>query len=487
VLADRYEARNPQRFIHATVAKHTNKQQHNYMSIIRPRFNDFYNIPLTQEEVDFAIPFLDEDIPLYLDPFLLWKSPSMQDNSLHLSITNSFNYLGFLAKKGNEKEAIEILIRASECNEVGFGNSKTKVGKRIGNNLAKSVTDLFSSIPQISKSGFIHFEEIQLLVDNFSKDRVSDIACNFIQSFLVDYTIEQCEKYNIPIEKTVLENLYDQKSFKFTTEETFLPINPLTKTPILLVPKRWLRFIPWINVDDYFKSFYLKNIQDKGEAFPNRIKLLSFNRANYDLIKTYTEIKEMQFENCKNDPLFNQIPVISAKRKISTISRLPTGKTDNADLKYEDNTCQLMASLVYPHLDFAKEQSRTESGMQIRDLIFYNNRSTDFLQEIYDTYNCKQIVMELKNVKEVKQEHILQLNRYLKDQFGSFGIIVTRKPPPKKVIRNIIDLWSAQRKCILVLDDTDLKMMTQVFESKQRYPIEVIKKKYIEFTRACPS
>ena len=39
------------------------------MAIIRPRLIDFYNIPITQEEVDFAIPFLDEDIPLYLDPF----------------------------------------------------------------------------------------------------------------------------------------------------------------------------------------------------------------------------------------------------------------------------------------------------------------------------------------------------------------------------------------------------------------------------------
>ena len=28
------------------------------MSIIRPRLNDFYNIPITQEEVDFAIPFI---------------------------------------------------------------------------------------------------------------------------------------------------------------------------------------------------------------------------------------------------------------------------------------------------------------------------------------------------------------------------------------------------------------------------------------------
>ena len=85
----------------------------NNMTIIRPRLNDFYNLPFTQDDVDFAIPFLDEDIPLYLDPFLLWKSPSQQDNSLHTSIVNSFNHLGYLANRGEEKQAIEILIKAS--------------------------------------------------------------------------------------------------------------------------------------------------------------------------------------------------------------------------------------------------------------------------------------------------------------------------------------------------------------------------------------
>lgn len=457
------------------------------MSIIRPRLNDFHNIPITQEEVDFAISFIDEDIPLYVDPFLLWKSPSMQDNSLHLSITNSFNQLGWLIANGKEKEALEIIIRASECDEVGLGNSKTKVGKRIGKKLATKILNQFTSIPQIQKNGFVHFEEIQLLVDNFSKDRVSDIACNFVQSFLVDYTIEQSEKYGIPIEKVKLTNLYNSKTNTFGEEETHLPVNPNTKLPIIFTPKRWLKHIPWINTDDYFNSYYIKNIHKKGDEFPDKIKLLNFNRQNYDMVKAYTAIKEKQIEHCKNDPLFNQIPVTSAKRKITTITKLPTGKTDNADRKFEDNTCQLLASLLYPHLDFADEQSRTDSGVLIRDLIFYNNTSTDFLKEIYDDYNSKQIVFELKNVKEVSREHVFQLNRYLNNQFGNFGIIVTRNPVPKKVFKNTIDLWSGQRRCILILDDTDLKLMTQVFISKQRDPIEVIKKKYIAFTRACPS
>ena len=453
-------------------------------SIIRPRLNDFHNIPFTQEEVDFAIPFLDEDIPLYLDPFLLWKSPSQQDNALHTLITNSFNYLGSLANKGNEKEAINILINSSECDEVGLGNSKTKEGKRIGEKLAFSMLNTFKVIPQISKSGFTHFEEVQLLVDNISKDRISDIACNFIFSFLIDYTIEQSEKYKIPIEKVTLERVYNSKKYKFEEESTYLPINPNTKQPIVFIPKRWLRFIPWINPDDYFRNYYLTDI-DKTEI--NRIKLLDFNRQNYDLVRTYTEIKEKQFDNCKNDPLFTQIPVTSAKRKLSTIVKLPTGKTDNADIKYEDNVCQLMASLLYPHLDFAQEQSRTDSNVLIRDLIFYNNRSFDFLKDIYDDYSSKQIVFELKNVQEVTRDHIFQLNRYLNDQLGKFGVIITRNTPKRNIFQNTIDLWAGQRRCILILDDNDLKAMVQVFESKQRYPIEYLKKKYVEFTRACPS
>ncbi|MDH4028382.1 MAG: hypothetical protein OEU95_06095, partial [Nitrospirota bacterium] len=80
--------------------------------IIRPRLNDFHDLPFTQDEIDFAIPFIDEDIPLYLDPFLLWKSPSQQDNALHASIINSFNFLGSLFLK-DDKSAVQILKEIS--------------------------------------------------------------------------------------------------------------------------------------------------------------------------------------------------------------------------------------------------------------------------------------------------------------------------------------------------------------------------------------
>lgn len=453
--------------------------------IVRPRLNDFHDLPFRQEEVDFAIPFLDEDIPLYLDPFLLWKSPSQQDQALHTEIINSFNYLGKLFLE-DEDSAIQILKEISECNEVGLGNSKTKHGKKIGDRMAKEILSTFKDIPQIQKQGFSHFEELQLLIENFSKDRVSDISCNFIKSFLIDYTIQQCEKYSIPTE-TVEIQYFDTKKLKLMIEEVDLPINPNTKEPILLTPKRWLRFVPWINFEDYFEDYISTSKKLLADKKIPRPQILEYNRKNYDQVQTYIKRKQLEQKDCKNDPLFTQIPILSSKRKLSTIIKLPTGKTNNADQEYEKNLCPLLASMLFPDLDFAQPQSRTIEGVLIRDLIFYNNTSHKLLNEVYTTYNSKQIVFELKNVKEITTTHINQLNRYLNNQFGSFGIIFTRNKPPKNVYKNTVDLWAGQRKCILILDDEDLKLMCQVYENKQRKPIDVINKKFAEFERSCPS
>ena len=352
--------------------------------------------------------------------------------------------------------------------------------------MAKMILSTFKNIPQIQKQGFTHFEELQLLIENFSRDRVSDISCNFIKSFLVDYTIQQCEKYNIPTELIEIQ-YFDCKKLEIVNEKTNLPQNPNTKEPILLVPKRWLRFMPWINFEDYFQEYVSTSSKLlEGKTIP-RVQILEYNRKNYDQVQAYVKRKQLEQKDCKSDPLFTQMPVVSSKRKLNTIIKLPTGKTNNADQEYEKNLCPLLSSMLFPELDFAQPQSRTVEGVLIRDLIFYNNTSHKLLKEIYESYKSKQIVFELKNTKEVSTAHINQLNRYLNTEFGDFGIIFTRNKPPKNVFKNTIDLWAGQKKCILILDDEDLKLMCQVYENKQRKPIDVINKKYVEFIRSCPS
>lgn len=458
------------------------------MAFIRPRLTDYYGVSTAQSELDFAIPFFEEDIPLYVDPFLLWKSPSQQDNALHTALVNSFNRQNWLIQKRKEDEAIRNLTLASECDEVGLGVSANCKGKRIGEGTARSILDLFKKIPEYGQFGFTHFEEIQLYVEGISRDRISDFCCNFLKSFLVDFTIEQCTKVGIPLHRVTLPSLYEYKEHKFITEVSVdLPVNPSTGAPIIVVPKRWLRHVPWINFDDYFVTACPKDDFVNSEGSYDRVHVLSFNRANYGMVDGYVKAKERTAADCQNDPIFKQIPVISARRKLAQIRKLPTGIGDSSDKKYEDAASQLMASLMYPHLDFAATQSRSESGSTIRDLVFYNNRSVDFLQEILEDYKSRQLVMELKNVKSIQRDHIYQLNWYLTNELGSFGVLLTRNPLPKAMFKNTIDLWSGQGRCIISLSDNDLELMVEVFDSKQRMPIEVMKMKYIEFRRACPS
>lgn len=456
------------------------------MALIRPRLTDHFGILLSQAELDFAIPFLDEDIPLYLDPFMLWRSPSQQDQSLHTGLLNAFNHLGKQVLAGADAEAIRTLILASECDEVGLGSSASRKGKRIGEGKAREVISLFKRIPQYAQAGFRHFEEIQLFVDGISKDRIRDISCSFLKSFLIDFTQQQCLKHGMPMERRTVQ-VYDYRKNAFVAQEGVeLPINPVDGSGLILVPKRWLRFTPLLNYDDYFERHCPQDEISHAPETLTRVEVLDYNRENYGVIDAYVVAKERTFEDCRTDPLFSQIPVTSAKRKLALIRGLPTGKQDGSDKKYEDALGQLLPSVFYPKLDFAREQARTESGVSIRDLIFYNTAATPFLTDMFDSYGSRQITMELKNVAEVQPQHIDQLNRYLADELGRFGLLVTRHPLKKAEFKRTIDLWSGQRKVIVTLTDDDLSQIVELFESHQRDPLDVIVKKYAEFRSACP-
>ena len=56
-----------------------------------PRLTDVFGLGFTQEDVDFAIPKLDEDIPLYIDPFLLWNSEKPEYVEQHKQLVGFFD------------------------------------------------------------------------------------------------------------------------------------------------------------------------------------------------------------------------------------------------------------------------------------------------------------------------------------------------------------------------------------------------------------
>ena len=95
--------------------------------------------------------------------------------------------------------------------------------------------------------------------------------------------------------------------------------------------------------------------------------------------------------------------------------------------------------------------------------------------------------MELKNVHQLSPEHVNQISRYLAHDFGQWGVLVTRTAAPRAVVRNIIDLWSAQRKTIVVLTDQDLEQIAELYDSKARSPLDVLLAAHARHVRLRPS
>ncbi len=100
-----------------------------------------FNLTFTQSEVDFVIPRLDQDLPLCIDPFLLYKSRDETLHRLHGQLLTLFNNSVVLFREGKRKEMNEI-IDFPEVNEIGFGYSEDSVkGSGLGSYLNKLLAD----------------------------------------------------------------------------------------------------------------------------------------------------------------------------------------------------------------------------------------------------------------------------------------------------------------------------------------------------------
>jgi len=81
----------------------------------------------------------------------------------------AFNRIGWLSKKGSHDKAQHLVVRLSECDEIGFGSSSTRQGRRVSATIADTTIELFHKIPRYAQNGFEHFEEIQFFIDGIPK------------------------------------------------------------------------------------------------------------------------------------------------------------------------------------------------------------------------------------------------------------------------------------------------------------------------------
>jgi hypothetical protein len=462
-----------------------------------------FRLSFTQAEVDFVIPRLDQDLPLCIDPFLLYKSRDDTLRRLHEQLLMLFSNSITLFREGKRKEMDE-LIDFPEVNEIGFGYCEDGVrGSGLGNYLNKLLADTLAASEALQARGLRHIEELQLVSIGVAADRVSDIAANVLKLFLIEYTQRQASLWNIPLETAVPVNHYfDFDDYRWSDGYFDLPRNPATGLPILLVPRRMVRLLPWINLEDYATTDYrlfLRSTAKRGWSkfpgtggvaypFPDKTEIAHTTRANLKLLDGYITRKEK--EAAKALPVYVDredlgLPIRPmAEEFIKRLADLPTGVAQAKD--YQRTLYEIINYLFEPELTDGEMEVKTVEGTERRDIIYTNESDASFWQYVRLNYGSPLVMFEAKNAQELEIEHINQTASYLGVRLGMLGFIVTRRPPEDNIIRKIYTIYndtpSTPRKIILVLSDDDLAVMLRNKDAGQSpTPTQYIQRKYREF------
>jgi len=466
-----------------------------------------FNLNFTQSEVDFVIPRLDEDLPLCIDPFLLYKSRDEKLRKLHCQLLSVFNTGFALFGEGKHKE-LSKLIDFPEVNEIGFGYSEGAIrGTGLGEHLNKLLADTLAASEPLQARGLRHIEELQLVSIGVAADRVSDIAANAFKLFLIGYTQKQAELWNIPVVSSVpISHFFDYGDFCWRDDYFDLPISPVTRLPILLVPRRIVRLLPWINLEDYVASDYrlfLRSSTGRGwsrftgmgrQKFqaPTKNEIIQVTRANLKLLDGYVTRKEKEAGQAlpiyveKEDLGLPTRPL--AEEFTGKLAAMPTGISSASD--YQRLVYEIVNYLFEPELTDGEMEVETVQGTERRDIIYTNESDTSFWEYVRLNYGSPFVMFEVKNVQQLEIEHINQTAGYLGARLGMFGCIVTRNKPRDNIMLKTYTIYndtpSMPRKVILILSEDDIIAMLRNKDSGQKpAPTQYVQRRYREFRTRC--
>jgi len=186
-------------------------------------FSDFFEV--SSEAIEkygaFNISLLS-DLPLFIDPFLLFNSKKAEYRRLHDEI---IKYLRFLKDKAASRQLDPALIHAwyrfpeIKQNWLGFsfsGNRGSGLGLKFAHALYSNLGILFEDFgyEQITRGS--HLEKLCLIASGVGKDNISDFTMNLTHGYLLDYTQQFAQKY---LEKKFLKRIaVDKVAFNYQTE-----------------------------------------------------------------------------------------------------------------------------------------------------------------------------------------------------------------------------------------------------------------------------
>lgn len=212
------------------------------------------------------------DLPLFVDPFLLFASKKKQYRDLHDRI---IEYLIFLRDKARQEHLHAALLdswyRFPEVkqNWLGFtlrGNRGSGLGRDFATALHENLHRLFPDFGQERVTSGSHLEKLCLIKDGVGRDNISAFTTNLIKQFLCEYTHDFARKYLSTSQRRLIA--VPKVAFNYDTEtwqSVRYELPWINGDYVLLTPRDILtKDDTWIN-----KSDLLNNFEDIPTAIPD--------------------------------------------------------------------------------------------------------------------------------------------------------------------------------------------------------------------------
>lgn len=224
-------------------------------------FSDYFGVrpELIEEYGAFDVSLIN-DLPLFVDPFLLFNSENATYKALHSQIIRYMQFLKDVSLSGEiRRPLMKEWFTFPEVKQNWFGLSQVgNEGRGLGLDFAKALrrnlSNVFRDFGEETVTRSSHLEKLCLIRDGVGRDNISDFTTNLIKKFLAEYTQEFATRYldESQRKKVTLRKVefnYDTRSWVSATFE-----------------------LPYIHGD--FVLLTPKDILTKDEAWINRPELL---------------------------------------------------------------------------------------------------------------------------------------------------------------------------------------------------------------------
>lgn len=165
-------------------------------------FSDYFSLsPDVMEEYGAFDVSLINDLPLFVDPFLLFNSENKTYQQLHKEIIDYMRFLKEISLAGEIPDPLlQELFTFPEVKQNWFGLSREgNKGRGLGMDFARALNRNLNSVfrdfgeEEVTRSS--HLEKLCLIKSGVGRDNISDFTTNLIKKYLANYTQEFALNY----------------------------------------------------------------------------------------------------------------------------------------------------------------------------------------------------------------------------------------------------------------------------------------------------